>query len=610
MLLLEGVEVHVREDAFKSCLRRHMDWLDELVIDADDNTWFRWMSRRQTKDQRREPQIHQMSGDGNAIHIDENQPKTRQKRQFEVQSNVLKAAKRHRGAAAVLGTLPQQQQSQTMTASSGNLDTRFQQQRTPLFTRKTSTVEPAPSGVESPIILLQSATDLKPSVTNVVSQQQLNGSENVVSSTATAPVISAPPFKQLELANSAASGEKVEKYSEQLRATNTATLPFQQSHDNQGYGSVKKEPIKIEPIETSSGSDDDEDYSTQQIVQQQQQQQQQQHDPQPGTSGAFDQSGVGDNVPREPLPSVRLSGLPSQEVSTEGQLIPMKSSGHNSEKLTGNEPIQTGKKQFKCPKCEQCFGQSKSCKQYLEDTHERPLKCSMCERRFLTSSKRSKHMKSDHRNEKFKSFKCEVCDEEITTRTNWEQHERKHVGIYPFKCLMCEQCFTQCKSYKQHMKMVHPDENYEEPFKCPMCEDYFSKRSRRNKHMKRVHTNENFKPFKCKFCDKEIECCEKWEPHERKHLGENPFKCPRCEKCFPDRSACKRHVKTVHIKPFKCQFCEKEIKSHEELEKHERLHVHAKLFQCLMCEQRFTHKRSRKFHMKSIHKIEPNTSND
>ncbi|XP_074656093.1 uncharacterized protein LOC141909545 [Tubulanus polymorphus] len=137
MLLLEGVEVHVRDDAFKSCLRRHMDWLDELVIDADDNTWFRWMSRRQTKGQRH-GQI-QMSGDGSET-PDANQPKTRQKRQFEVQS----------------GTTP---------------------------------VELAPLGGEFKISLL-SGIDLKPSVTDV-SQQQLNESENVVSSTATAPVSSA-----------------------------------------------------------------------------------------------------------------------------------------------------------------------------------------------------------------------------------------------------------------------------------------------------------------------------------------------------------------------------------------------------------------------------------
>ncbi|XP_074656059.1 uncharacterized protein LOC141909519 isoform X4 [Tubulanus polymorphus] len=473
--------------------------------------------------QRREPHIHLMSEDGNTMYKDAN----RQKRHFEVQSQMItvdqqvsNAAKRHRTGAAVPGTLPQQrvQQSLSMTASSSNLDTQFQQQRTPLFTRQTSTVEPAPSGGESLRISLPSGMDLKPSVTNVASQQHLNDSQNVVSSMASAPVSCVPSFEQLELFNSATSGANMElRYSEQLTDTNTADinrLPIQQSHHHLGNGEiigVKGEPIKIEPVEVLSGSDDDEDYSTQQIMQQQ-------HDPQPGTSDTLNHSGVRDNMPCEPLPSVRLSSLPSQEVSTEGRLIPMKSSGHNSEKFTGNEPIQTSEKQFKCPKCERCFAQSKSCKQHLEDTHEKP-------------------------------------------------------------------------------------------FKCPMCDHHFSKCSKRNKHRKRVHTNEKFKPFKCKFCDKVIECCEKWEPHERKHLGENPFKCRRCEKCFPDVWARKRHVKTVHKKSFKCQFCEKEIKSHEELKKHERLHVHAKLFQCLMCEQRFTHKRSRKFHMKSIHKIDANTIN-
>ncbi|XP_074656061.1 uncharacterized protein LOC141909522 [Tubulanus polymorphus] len=496
MLLLEGVEVHVREDAFKNCLRRHMDWLDELVIDADDNTWLRWTSRRQTKDQRTEQDItiDQMSGDGSETPA-ASQPKTRQKRRFEVQSrtktvaqNVLKTVRRRRGGAAVPGALPQQRvQSQTLTDSSGNLNTQFQQQRTPLCTRQTSPTEPDPPGGKSPRISLQSEINLIPSVTNVESQQQLNESENVVSSTetpaeqldltgpeilssaeiestldsinnaqvesdnptipnnsidygqhqttsprikqkspvklappvaelpkillrsginlkpsstyivsqkqlnksesvsspATAPVSSAsaesldfsgfgltvceilscteiestlksienaakesdistvpndanvdaastnknqtnveqpsesglstppppavsscdntleqlesvvnsaPSFEQLEMSSSATGGENIEpKYSEQLNDTNTAdinTLPVQQSRHHQGHGEVgdvKNEPMKIDPVEISSGSDDDEDYSTQQIVQQQ-------HDPQPGTSGSFNHS--------------------------------------------------------------------------------------------------------------------------------------------------------------------------------------------------------------------------------------------------------------------------------------------------------------------------------
>ncbi|XP_074656057.1 uncharacterized protein LOC141909519 isoform X2 [Tubulanus polymorphus] len=602
--------------------------------------------------QRREPHIHLMSEDGNTMYKDAN----RQKRHFEVQSQMItvdqqvsNAAKRHRTGAAVPGTLPQQrvQQSLSMTASSSNLDTQFQQQRTPLFTRQTSTVEPAPSGGESLRISLPSGMDLKPSVTNVASQQHLNDSQNVVSSMASAPVSCVPSFEQLELFNSATSGANMElRYSEQLTDTNTADinrLPIQQSHHHLGNGEiigVKGEPIKIEPVEVLSGSDDDEDYSTQQIMQQQ-------HDPQPGTSDTLNHS----DVENEPLPSVRLSGLPSQEVSAEGRLIPMKSSEHNSEKLTGQKK-EPANMELKYSEQLTDTNTADINRLPIQQSHHHlgngeiigvksePIKIEPVEilsgiddgRDYSTQQIVQQHDPQPGTSDTVNhtgvrdNMPCEplpsvrlssLPSQEVSTEgrlipmKSSGHNSEKFTGNEPiqtsekqFKCPKCERCFAQSKSCKQHLEDTH-----EKPFKCPMCDHHFSKCSKRNKHRKRVHTNEKFKPFKCKFCDKVIECCEKWEPHERKHLGENPFKCRRCEKCFPDVWARKRHVKTVHKKSFKCQFCEKEIKSHEELKKHERLHVHAKLFQCLMCEQRFTHKRSRKFHMKSIHKIDANTIN-
>ncbi|XP_074656049.1 uncharacterized protein LOC141909516 isoform X2 [Tubulanus polymorphus] len=898
-----------------------MDWLDELVIDADDNTWFRWMFQRQTKGQTG-GQMNQMSGDGDVMYIGTNQSKTRQKRRFEVQSrtktvaqNVLKAVRRRRGSAAVQGALPQQRvQSQTMTTvgqqpigllpaqqrmtpnrggrgrgrglppqhvspamnippmnmgnqsgirqisranSVRNLNMQFQQQRTsqrPIT--QTTPVKPAPPGGESPIISLQSGIGLKPLVTNVALQQQLNscnikleqlepivgsslsfeqlelfsgatsyekielkyseqlnvdatstnknetcveqlsesglstapppavsscdnaleqlesivnsapseqlqmsssatGGENIelkyseqlnVDATSTnknetyveqssesglstplppavsscdkleqlEPIVgSSPSFEQLELFNGAISYEKMElKCSEQLNVDATSTnknetyveqpsesglstapppavsscdnaleqlelivsssplfeqfelfsgaanpekveleyreqlidsitadintLPFKQSHHHQGCREgVRNKLTKIELVEISSGSDDDEDYSTQPIVQQQQQQQQQ-HDRQPGTSGDFDQSGVGYVVPNELLLSVELSRLPAGTVDAQGRLkIATGCKGGNI------DPGSTGQKPFKCPTCEKRFTVKSSCdwhmklvhnvclnshvssekfkagnsKKYkcqfcdkwfrfptLRKTHERihtsekPFKCSICEKHFSRSSNRNIHMKQVHTDER--PFKCQFCDKRMITRSHLKLHERIHTGEKPFKCSICEKHFSRSSNRNIHMKQVHTDER---PFKCQFCDQGFNFLSDIKRH-ERIHTGE--KPFKCSICEKHFSRSASCNLHIKLvHTEERPFKCPTCEKCFVLKAHCKQHVKLVHSdeRPFKCQFCDKRMKYHNDMTRHERIHTGEKPFKCSICEKHFSRSASCNLHMKLVH---------
>ncbi|XP_074657203.1 uncharacterized protein LOC141910368 [Tubulanus polymorphus] len=689
MLLLEGVEVHVREDAFKSCLRRHMDWLDELVIDADDNTWFRWMSQRQTKDQ--SLQTHQMSGDGSET-LDANQPKTGQKRRFEVQSrtrtvaqNVLKAVKCGRRGAAVPGALPQQrvQQSQTVTAGSSNFNTQFQQQRTPSRTRQLTRVKPAPSGGESPRILLQSEINLKPSVTNVVSQQQLNESENVVSSIATAPVssesaetvnftvldsngceilssvdiestlesiknaeeesddsmipddsndaastnknetnveqpsgsgLSTPPlpavsscdykleqlesivssspsFEQFELFSGAANPEKVElKYSEQLTDTNAAdinTLPVQQSHHHQGYGSIKNEPMKIEPVEISSGSDNDEDYSTQQIVQQQ-------HDPQPGTSGAFDQSDsrVSASPPWEPLQyeGVTIEGSLSRSngFRSKSQSKPMTggATGGDSMKYkcqlcrkgfirpsdrTQHERIHIGYKPFKCPTCERGFKRKAHCDLHIKRIHtnDRPFKCQFCEKAYASIGEKNQHAG-------FEIGPARHLGKDAYNQMGNEQNMSGTATSVPVPETVDHQRSTrerQCLASKDlnwHNRRIHTDEK---PFKRPTCEQRFNDESSCRRHRKSFHIDE--KLFKCQFCDKSFGTRAQFIKHKRIHTGEKPYKCRKCELRFTQKGNCKQHMLAVH--------------------------KNEKLFECSTCGRRFNRKYHCKQHIERVH---------
>ncbi|GBP42727.1 PR domain zinc finger protein 5 [Eumeta japonica] len=114
------------------------------------------------------------------------------------------------------------------------------------------------------------------------------------------------------------------------------------------------------------------------------------------------------------------------------------------------------KLRFPCPYCQERFFQEYFRVQHLVDKHgiERPeYKCPICDKKYLTKSLCTNHVKNVHMKEK--NHECDLCSMRFYTKSDKNRHRVTHTGEKNFVCTFCTNLFATKDSLRRHIKRTH-----------------------------------------------------------------------------------------------------------------------------------------------------------
>lgn len=167
------------------------------------------------------------------------------------------------------------------------------------------------------------------------------------------------------------------------------------------------------------------------------------------------------------------------------------------------------------------------------------FECTICNKKFITTSNLKQHMGS-HSVDK-KNYHCKLCDMSFAWKSTLNKHlasSHRPDGPQKFVCEICPRVYATLAQVNEHVKRDHLKVRNHE---CKECGKTFFKKFDLKLHI-RTHTKE--RPYVCRFCDKTFYHQSHIIRHERTHSGERPYSCSVCLKTFLQLSALKAHRMT------------------------------------------------------------------
>lgn len=173
------------------------------------------------------------------------------------------------------------------------------------------------------------------------------------------------------------------------------------------------------------------------------------------------------------------------------------------------------------------------------DVGEDFIKCTICQKRFSSSSSLMVHQKTEHPE---RPFKCLVCGKGFTKKRYLTQHQQIH-SERPYQCNVCPESFKTETALLSHRKMHDTNRQHH----CSICNKSYLTANDLHKHQrKHGHhiLNKDSEEYRCDMCCKSFSMFSQLTKHQETHVGQVVYECTECDKAFAFLSLLEEHQRT------------------------------------------------------------------